>query len=89
MCTDPPHHPGVVGPTLIRPEPIAALTDPVTLDPVEAITLTTLVDNATDMLPTDQGPVRDAHAPGRCGRPCHLARNDVRVLLTRMPGGLH
>jgi 7,8-dihydropterin-6-yl-methyl-4-(beta-D-ribofuranosyl)aminobenzene 5'-phosphate synthase len=57
MCTEPPHHPGVVAPTFIRPEPIAALTDPVTLAPVDAITLTTLVDNTTDLLLTDQGPV--------------------------------
>ncbi len=56
MCYE-PHHPGAVACSVIRPEPSAALTDPVTLAPVDAVTLTTLVDNSTDLLLLDQGPV--------------------------------
>ena len=56
MCYE-PHHPGAVAYSVIRPEPSAALADPVTLAPVDAVTLTTLVDNSTDLLLVDQGPV--------------------------------
>jgi 7,8-dihydropterin-6-yl-methyl-4-(beta-D-ribofuranosyl)aminobenzene 5'-phosphate synthase len=58
MCTEPHLHPGPAASTVIRPEPVIALADPVTLTPVEAVTLTTLVDNSTDLLLADQGPVR-------------------------------
>jgi 7,8-dihydropterin-6-yl-methyl-4-(beta-D-ribofuranosyl)aminobenzene 5'-phosphate synthase len=57
MCYEPHHHPGAVAHSAIRPEPSAALADPVTLTPVDAVTLTTLVDNSTDLLLVDQGPV--------------------------------
>jgi 7,8-dihydropterin-6-yl-methyl-4-(beta-D-ribofuranosyl)aminobenzene 5'-phosphate synthase len=59
MCTEPHHHqPGAVTRSAIRPEPVVAHADPVTLTPVDAVTLTTLVDNSTDLLLADQGPVR-------------------------------
>ena len=58
MCTEPHHHPGAVASSAIRPEPAVAPADPVKLTPVDAITLTTLVDNSTDLLLPDQGPVR-------------------------------
>ena len=57
MCYEPHQHPGAVAYSAIRPEPSAALADPVTLAPVDAVTLTTLVDNSTDLLLVDQGPV--------------------------------
>jgi 7,8-dihydropterin-6-yl-methyl-4-(beta-D-ribofuranosyl)aminobenzene 5'-phosphate synthase len=57
MCTQ-PHHPGGVASSVILPEPAAAPTDPVTLMPVDGVTLTTLVDNSFDALLGDQGPVR-------------------------------
>ena len=57
MCTE-PHVRGVVASSAIRPEPTAPPADPVGLTPVDAVTLTTLVDNSTDLLLTDQGPVR-------------------------------
>jgi 7,8-dihydropterin-6-yl-methyl-4-(beta-D-ribofuranosyl)aminobenzene 5'-phosphate synthase len=47
-----------VASSAIRPEPTAPLADPVRLTPVDAVTLTTLVDNSTDLLLADQGPVR-------------------------------
>ena len=57
MCTEPHHHPGAVAVSAIRPESAFAPADPVTLTPVDAVTLTTLVDNSTDLLLPDQGPV--------------------------------
>jgi len=57
MCTEPHIHPGGVISSAIRPEHVDAPTDPITLSPVEAVTLTTLVDNSTDLLLPDQGPV--------------------------------
>ncbi len=57
MCYEPHHHPGAVASPAIRPEPSAAPADPVSLAPVDAVTLTTLVDNSTDLLLVDQGPV--------------------------------
>jgi hypothetical protein len=56
MCTE-PDHPGAVAAWAIRPESAVAPADPVTLVPVDAVTLTTLVDNSTDLLLADQGPV--------------------------------
>ncbi|HEX9176173.1 MBL fold metallo-hydrolase [Mycobacterium sp.] len=58
MCTEPHLHPGAAVSSTIRPEPAVALADPVTLMPVDAVTLTTLVDNSTDLLLADHGPVR-------------------------------
>ena len=57
MCTEPHHHPGAAVSPVIRPEPVGALSDPITLVPADAVTLTTLVDNSTDLLLPDQGPV--------------------------------
>ena len=56
MCTE-PDHPAAVAAWAIRPESAVAPADPVTLVPVDAVTLTTLVDNSTDLLLADQGPV--------------------------------
>jgi hypothetical protein len=56
MCTE-PRHPGAAVSPVIRPEPVGALSDPITLVPADAVTLTTLVDNSTDLLLPDQGPV--------------------------------
>ena len=58
MRTEPHFHPGPAGAAVIRPEPAVALADPVTLTPVDRVTLTTLVDNSPDLLLPDQGPVR-------------------------------
>lgn len=55
MCYEPDHRFVAVPSTVI--EPYGDLTDPITLAPVDAVTLTTLVDNNTDLLLTDQGPV--------------------------------
>jgi 7,8-dihydropterin-6-yl-methyl-4-(beta-D-ribofuranosyl)aminobenzene 5'-phosphate synthase len=57
MCTEPHLHSGAVSSPAILPEPVVAPSDPVTLAPVDAVTLTTLVDNSTDLLLADQGPV--------------------------------
>ena len=57
MCTEPHIHPGGVIASAIRPEHAGAPADPITLNPVDAVTLTTLVDNSTDLLLPDQGPV--------------------------------
>ncbi len=57
MCTEPHVRPGAVTSSAIRSEPVVALTDPITLTPVDAVALTTLVDNSTDLLLADQGPV--------------------------------
>jgi 7,8-dihydropterin-6-yl-methyl-4-(beta-D-ribofuranosyl)aminobenzene 5'-phosphate synthase len=58
MCTEPHHHAGAAASWGIRPEPAEPPADPITLAPVDAVTLTTLVDNSTDLLLPDQGPVR-------------------------------
>ena len=58
MRTEPHFHPGPAGAAVIRPKPAVALADPVTLTPVDRVTLTTLVDNSPDLLLPDQGPVR-------------------------------
>ncbi len=57
MCTEPHNHPTAAA-AKISPEPASAPADPITLAPVDAVVLTTLVDNSTDLLLTDQGPVR-------------------------------
>ncbi len=56
MCTE-PNHPGSVTPPSIWPKSAVAVADPITLEPVDAINLTTLVDNSTDLLLPDKGPV--------------------------------
>jgi 7,8-dihydropterin-6-yl-methyl-4-(beta-D-ribofuranosyl)aminobenzene 5'-phosphate synthase len=58
MCTEPHDSPGAAASVTIRPEPDAALSDPVSLVAVDAVRLTTLVDNYTDLLMPDEGPVR-------------------------------
>jgi 7,8-dihydropterin-6-yl-methyl-4-(beta-D-ribofuranosyl)aminobenzene 5'-phosphate synthase len=57
MCTEPgyPHNQAAV--LMPRPELDVELPDPVALAPVDAVTLTTLVDNSSDLLLADQGPV--------------------------------
>jgi 7,8-dihydropterin-6-yl-methyl-4-(beta-D-ribofuranosyl)aminobenzene 5'-phosphate synthase len=58
MCTEPHHHhPGTAAAPRIHPEPASAPADPITLATVDAVMLTTLVDNSTDLLLADQGPV--------------------------------
>jgi 7,8-dihydropterin-6-yl-methyl-4-(beta-D-ribofuranosyl)aminobenzene 5'-phosphate synthase len=58
MCTEPHHnHPTTAAAPRIHPEPASAPADPITLTPVDAVTLTTLVDNSTDLLLPDQGPM--------------------------------
>ena len=56
MCTE-PHYPGSVPSPAIWPETVGPPADPITLNPVDAVALTTLVDNSTDLLLADQGPV--------------------------------
>ena len=58
MCVEPHHRPGQPIGAAICPEPAVAPIDPVPLSPVDAVTLTTLVDNSIDVLLPDQGPVR-------------------------------
>ena len=57
MCTEPYHHAVALAASVIQPESAVAPADPVALTPVDAVTLTTLVDNSTDLLLADQGPV--------------------------------
>ena len=56
MCTE-SHHLGSVPAPAIWPETVGPPADPITLNPVDAVALTTLVDNSTDLLLPDQGPV--------------------------------
>jgi 7,8-dihydropterin-6-yl-methyl-4-(beta-D-ribofuranosyl)aminobenzene 5'-phosphate synthase len=74
MCTEPHLHPDSAVSAAIRPEPVFALSDPVTLTPVDAVTLTTLVDNSTDLLLPDQGPVH-RHGLLAAGAAQRLATN--------------
>lgn len=67
MCTDAGHPTGAVAPAF-RPEH-EALTEPVVLAPVDAVTLTTLVDNSSDLLLPDQGPVKRAGLLSAAGAP--------------------
>lgn len=60
MCTEPHHHhPVTAAAPRIHPEPASAPADPITLAPVDAVTLTTLVDNST---PPSAGPGSGAPA---------------------------
>jgi 7,8-dihydropterin-6-yl-methyl-4-(beta-D-ribofuranosyl)aminobenzene 5'-phosphate synthase len=74
MCTEPHLHPGPAVSPAIRPEPVVALRDPVAMTPVDAVTLTTLVDNSTDLLLPDQGPVH-RHGLLAAGAAQRLATN--------------
>jgi hypothetical protein len=58
MCTEPHHHSGSVPAPAIWPETVGPPADPITLNPLDAVALTTLVDNSTDLLLVDQWPVR-------------------------------
>jgi 7,8-dihydropterin-6-yl-methyl-4-(beta-D-ribofuranosyl)aminobenzene 5'-phosphate synthase len=69
MCTDPSAghvHFADIAP---RHEPEAELRDPIALVPVDAVTLTTLVDNVSDLLLADQGPVHRAGLLGAATAP--------------------
>ena len=68
MCTAPHLARGLVPSAAIRREPAAAPADPVTLAASDDVTLTTLVDNNTDLLLADQGP-----SPARYRRPAFPA----------------
>ena len=70
MCSDPSHDHGNVWTSAPRPDPEVDLPDPIALEPVDALTLTTLVDNSSDLLLSDQGPVKRAGllAAGTVGR---------------------
>lgn len=59
MCDE--HHPSDAAVARVAPRPLGDLDpEPVHLEPVDAVTLTTLVDNVSDMLLLDQGPARRA-----------------------------
>jgi len=60
MCTESTHAHRPVSGFAPRPDPDFEFADPLTLEPVDAVTLTTLVDNNIDLLLPDQGPVRRA-----------------------------
>jgi 7,8-dihydropterin-6-yl-methyl-4-(beta-D-ribofuranosyl)aminobenzene 5'-phosphate synthase len=67
MCTERAHAGTSVADVVPRPEPQVEVRDPIALAPVDAVTLTTLVDNTSDLLLLDQGPVTRAgllRAPG-------------------------
>ncbi len=69
MCTEPMHlHPQMTS-GAPRPDPDVELADPVSLAPVEAVNLTTLVDNSSDLLLADQGPVKRAGVLGAASAP--------------------
>lgn len=73
MCTE-PHYPGSVPSPAIWPETVGPPADPITLNPVDAVALTTLVDNSTDLLLADQGPVH-RHGLLSATRASRLATN--------------
>ncbi len=82
MCTE-SHHLGSVPSPAIWPETVGPPADPVTLNPVDAVALTTLVDNSTDLLLPDQGPVRrhgllSATEARPVGDQCARHRRNVR-----------
>ena len=60
MCDDPGHDHAAVANVAPRSHSAVEITDPISLAPVEALTLTTLVDNLSDLLLPDQGPVTRA-----------------------------
>jgi len=60
MCTEPGHSDHHVTTFVPHPEFDFELADPVSVVPVDAVTLTTLVDNTSDLLLAGQGPVTRA-----------------------------
>jgi 7,8-dihydropterin-6-yl-methyl-4-(beta-D-ribofuranosyl)aminobenzene 5'-phosphate synthase len=57
MCDE--HHPSEAALARVTPRPLGDTDpEPVRLEPVDAVTLTSLVDNVCDMLLLDQGPAR-------------------------------
>jgi 7,8-dihydropterin-6-yl-methyl-4-(beta-D-ribofuranosyl)aminobenzene 5'-phosphate synthase len=60
MCSEPGHHHVHISAVAPRADPDVELRDPVALLPVDAVTLTTLVDNCSDLLLADEGPVKRA-----------------------------
>jgi 7,8-dihydropterin-6-yl-methyl-4-(beta-D-ribofuranosyl)aminobenzene 5'-phosphate synthase len=59
MCDE--HHPSDAAVARVAPRPLGDTDpEPVRLEPVDAMTLTSLVDNVSDMLLLDQGPARRA-----------------------------
>lgn len=58
MCYEPAAGPDEIVFAAPRPDPARETPDPVPLEPVDAVRLTTLVDNQSDLLLADQGPVR-------------------------------
>ena len=57
MCDD--HHPSLSAVARVAPRRLDDVeVEPVALEPVDAVTLTTLVDNVSDMLLLDQGPAK-------------------------------
>jgi 7,8-dihydropterin-6-yl-methyl-4-(beta-D-ribofuranosyl)aminobenzene 5'-phosphate synthase len=60
MCTDAGHERGDIAMASPRPDRETEVPDPVSLVPADAVTLTTLVDNNSDLLLADQGPVKRA-----------------------------
>jgi 7,8-dihydropterin-6-yl-methyl-4-(beta-D-ribofuranosyl)aminobenzene 5'-phosphate synthase len=60
MCTEPHHTHAGSAHFAPGPESDVELRDPIRLAPVDAVTLTTLVDNTSDLLLADQGPVKRA-----------------------------
>jgi hypothetical protein len=71
MCTE-PDHAAAVAAWAIRPESRGRAGRSGNPGPVDAVTLTTLVDNSTDLLLADQGPVLESfpHALKVQGRAC-------------------
>jgi 7,8-dihydropterin-6-yl-methyl-4-(beta-D-ribofuranosyl)aminobenzene 5'-phosphate synthase len=59
MCDE--HHPSAAAVAQVAPRPIADVEpEPVHLEPVDAVAVTSLVDNVSDLLLLDQGPARRA-----------------------------
>jgi 7,8-dihydropterin-6-yl-methyl-4-(beta-D-ribofuranosyl)aminobenzene 5'-phosphate synthase len=59
MCDE--RHPSAAAVAHVAPHPIGdAVPEPVHLEPVDAVTFTSLVDNVSDLLLLDQGPARRA-----------------------------
>jgi 7,8-dihydropterin-6-yl-methyl-4-(beta-D-ribofuranosyl)aminobenzene 5'-phosphate synthase len=69
MCTDHRSHDDDVVAASPRPSPDVEMTDPIALTPADAVTLTTLVDNNSDLLLADQGPVKRAGLLAAAGSP--------------------
>ncbi|HET6873217.1 MAG TPA: MBL fold metallo-hydrolase [Acidimicrobiales bacterium] len=73
MCTDAGHGSPV---PMFRPEHEAETTEPLALVPADAVSLVTLVDNSSDLLLPDQGPVKRAGLLSAAGAP-HLAASVI------------